>query len=165
MMQVNDFIQDFKSGENVLDKINIKGHLTFIEKYNLLEQVKNNGIDTVDDVTTYDSMTGDFLFGIAVVMFYTDLKFGENSLDEFDELCRLGLYDRIINSFEHEYRLLRKYYNEKVQAILAAENDSNNILNRQILAVSNKAIETLDAITKKLDKKLLNKFIQNLTKP
>lgn len=162
-MQIRDFIEQYKKDtKTAFSLIQIKTFILFKDKYALLKQVEFAGIDEEEGIFYYDTLSGDFLFDIAIIKYYTDLEFSDECMDELDELKRLGAFDEITDIFFNDYLMLKKHYRDRVQTILFNRNNTQNLINKEILKISDKAIETLDTIANNLDKKTVNKMMNGI---
>ena len=162
-MLIKEFISLYKeSPEKAIQSITIKSRISFVEKVSLLSQIKFNALDTENGVTYYDTLIGEFLLGVSLIKFSTDLEFSDDSMEELDELKNTNAFDDIVSVFIKDYMLIEKHYREQTQSLLKIENDSQNVINQEIIKVSNKAIKTLDDISKNLDKKTLNKLFNGI---
>lgn len=172
--------------------IEVKDEISFMEKFLFIKQVKNNAIAEKDGITYYDGLLDEFLFDKAFISAFTNLEFTHDyilqvkqletdrtliveqealdldsigvfiSADEVDELKKNGIFDYIVLKLDKEYASLKTHYTNEINNELSKMNDTQHLLNRQILRVADEVIKNLNQVSSTMNEKNIDKIFKTI---
>lgn len=120
-------------------ELEIKTYLPFKKKRELAEMVVERNIEMVDGIKKHDEINSYICFVVAVIGAYTNLRFNEDPVSDYDLLAENGLLPLIVAEFQNDYTecdIIRKMALD----MELADNNVNVLIGR-----------FLDNILKKLD--------------
>lgn len=117
----------------------IKTYIPFKEKRKIAEMIVAQNIKEVDGIKKYDDISSYVSLVVASIMAHTNLKFGEDPIEDYDLLAECGLLPQIIAEFQGSHEEIGIL----LKMAIASELEDNNI---NVLVG-----RFLDGVLKKLD--------------
>lgn len=109
-MKINELLEMYKKNQmiNLKNVLEVEEYISTPLKRKMCDLVLDSCIEDVNGVLHIDSFDRYILFTIAVISMHTNLEFsidadGVTSIDEYDELNKIGLIDKIISTFKTDY--------------------------------------------------------------
>ena len=109
-MKINELLEMYKKNKmiNLKNVLEVEEYISTPLKRKMCELVLDSCIEDNDGVLSFDSLDRYLLFTISVISMHTNLEFsiddeGFTSIDEYDELNKVGLIEKIIATFEKDY--------------------------------------------------------------
>lgn len=163
-MKINEFIEMYKKNrmvdlKNVLE---VEEYISTPLKRRMCELVINSCIEDIDGILYMDSLNRYLLFTIAVISMHTNLEFnidesGQTSIDEYDELNKNCLIEKIISTFEKDYEackvMLDMLTNDRMK--------NQETLDRKIVKFLNMMSKEIDALNNLENKEDILKLLEN----
>lgn len=113
-MKIKELLEMYKKNKmiNLTNVLEVEEYVSTPLKRKMCELVLDSCMEENDGVLYYDSLDRYLLFTIAVISLHTNLEFniddeGVTSIDEYDELNKFGLIEKIIGTFEKDYEACR----------------------------------------------------------
>lgn len=165
-MKINEFLNAVNANKtklyNKADKnalpnfikqtLNVKDYISIIDKQRLAQRVLGACTFEENGVIKTDSFQKYFLFTIGALQLYTDLEFDVEGdiYSEYDELCKTGLLDAVLGTFEEDYSRANAVLNMLYGDMVENNNSVANILGTAIGKLSNGADELIHSISGKI---------------
>lgn len=125
-MKINELLEMYKKNKmiNLKNVLEVEEYVSTPLKRKMCELVLDSCMEENNGILYFDSLDRYLLFTIAVISMHTNLEFsvneeGETSIDEYDELNKVGLIEKIIGTFEKDYEacmvMLDMLTNDKIK--------------------------------------------------
>ena len=133
-------------------------------KRKMCDLVLDSCIEDVNGVLHIDSFDRYILFTIAVISMHTNLEFsidadGVTSIDEYDELNKIGLIDKIISTFKTDYEackvMLDMLTNDRMK--------NQETLEKKIIQFLNGIAQDIDSLNNLENKEDILNLLESLT--
>ena len=142
-MLIKQFIEMVKSDSNgtmnFAKVLETKQYLPFAEKISLVNRIVdkcmtiNNGFVQFNEIDQY------IYFTIESIQAYTNLKFDEDHVVDYDLLCSTGLLGNIIATFDGEYKMILNLVEMQKRYVL-----EQNKIEFQVAKVANALVDAID---------------------
>lgn len=141
--------------------LNVKEYLPIIDKRHLANRVINACTFEENGVIKTDSFQKYFLFTVGALQMYTNLEFDVdgNIYGEYDELCKNGLLDTILETFEEDYGRANAVLNMLYADMIENNNSVANIIGATMSNMSAVADDLIHSISEKISE--MNTNINN----
>lgn len=165
-MKVQEFINEVnnnkarlynKTDSNALSKfiketLNVKDYIPVIDKQRIAMKVLDGCTEEEYGVIKVDSFQKYFLFTINMLQSHTNLEFTIDGdiYGEYDELCKCGLLDQIIGTFQEDYERSNSVLNMLYGDMISNTNNFINIISRIVDDISKKSDGIIDVISDKI---------------
>lgn len=132
--------------------LNVKEYLPIIDKRHLADRILNACTFEENGVIKTDSFQKYFLFTIGALQMYTDLEFDVDGdvYGEYDELCKGGLLDAVLATFEEDYGRANAVLNMLYADMIENNNSVANIIGATISNVSTFADDLISSLSEKI---------------
>lgn len=165
-MKINELLEMYKKNQmiNLKNVLEVEEYISTPLKRHMCDLVLDSCIEDVDGVLHIDSLDRYILFTIAVISMHTNLEFsidsdGTTSIDEYDELNKIGLIDKIINTFKTDYEackvMLDMLTNDRMK--------NQETLEKKIIRFLNSIQQDLDSLNNLENKEDILNLLENLT--
>lgn len=121
--------------------LNIKSYISIKEKRALVDDIVNETIIYENGLYKFDSISQYVVYTMKCIEAYTDLELGEDIEEDYDELCKSGLLNKIIRNFEEEYNSVLSFLQMQCDYILMDNSVTANI--NVLLTAATSAINKL----------------------
>ena len=151
-MKIVELVEMYKKNKmvNLKNILEVEEYVSTPIKRNMCELVLDSCVENIDGVLRIDSLNRYLLFTIAVISVHTNLEFnieenGTTSIEEYDELNKAGLIEKIIATFESDYEackvMLDMLTNDRIK--------NQETLDKKILKFINSISNEIDKLDNK----------------
>ena len=165
-MKINELLEMYKKNQmiNLKNVLEIEEYISTPLKRKMCDLVLDSCIEDVNGVLHIDSFDRYILFTIAVISMHTNLEFstdadGVTSIDEYDELNKIGLIDKIINTFKTDYEackvMLDMLTNDRMK--------NQETLEKKIIQFLNGIAQDIDSLNNLENKEDILNLLESLT--
>lgn len=165
-MKINELLEMYKKNQmiNLKNVLEVEEYISTPLKRKMCDLVLDSCIEDVNGVLHIDSFDRYILFTIAVISMHTNLEFsidadGVTSIDEYDELNKIGLIDKIISTFKTDYEAC------KVMLDMLANDRMKNqeTLEKKIIQFLNGIAQDIDSLNNLENKEDILNLLESLT--
>lgn len=167
-MKINELVEFMNNSKNkilkadqlqsVLQKtLEVKEYLGIKEKKQLVDDIVNACILYEDGVFKFDDIDKYVCFIMKSIEAYTNLELSEDIEEDYDMLCKNGLLNSVIATFNKEYEEVNILLQMKCDYIL-----SGNNVEAQVGRFLNELLEKIDVVANVLADKVGNFDMNNL---
>lgn len=165
-MKINELLEMYKKNQmiNLKNVLEVEEYIGTPLKRKMCDLVLDSCIEDVNGVLHIDSFDRYILFTIAVISMHTNLEFsidadGVTSIDEYDELNKIGLIDKIINTFKTDYEackvMLDMLTNDRMK--------NQETLEKKIIQFLNGVAQDIDSLNNLENKEDILNLLESLT--
>lgn len=165
-MKINELLEMYKKNQmiNLKNVLEVEEYISTPLKRKMCDLVLDSCIEDVNGVLHIDSFDRYILFTIAVISMHTNLEFsidadGVTSIDEYDELNKIGLIDKIINTFKTDYEackvMLDMLTNDRMK--------NQETLEKKIVQFLNGIAQDIDSLNNLENKEDILNLLESLT--
>lgn len=165
-MKINELLEMYKKNQmiNLKNVLEVEEYISTPLKRKMCDLVLDSCIEDVNGVLHIDSFDRYILFTIAVISMHTNLEFsidadGVTSIDEYDELNKIGLIDKIINTFKTDYEackvMLDMLTNDRMK--------NQETLEKKIIQFLNGVAQDIDSLNNLENKEDILNLLESLT--
>lgn len=165
-MKINELLEMYKKNQmiNLKNVLEVEEYISTPLKRKMCDLVLDFCIEDVNGVLHIDSFDRYILFTIAVISMHTNLEFsidadGVTSIDEYDELNKIGLIDKIINTFKTDYEackvMLDMLTNDRMK--------NQETLEKKIIQFLNGVAQDIDSLNNLENKEDILNLLESLT--
>lgn len=165
-MKINELLEMYKKNQmiNLKNVLEVEEYISTPLKRKMCDLVLDSCIEDVNGVLHIDSFDRYILFTIAVISMHTNLEFsldadGVTSIDEYDELNKIGLIDKIINTFKTDYEackvMLDMLTNDRMK--------NQETLEKKIIQFLNGIAQDIDSLNNLENKEDILNLLESLT--
>lgn len=165
-MKINELLEMYKKNQMIHLKnvLEVEEYISTPLKRKMCDLVLDSCIEDVNGVLHIDSFDRYILFTIAVISMHTNLEFsidadGVTSIDEYDELNKIGLIDKIINTFKTDYEackvMLDMLTNDRMK--------NQETLEKKIIQFLNGVAQDIDSLNNLENKEDILNLLESLT--
>lgn len=137
-MKVNEFVQKASAkgympitvneqNDKLKKDLNIKSYLGIKEKKVLIDDIVNDTIIYENGLMKFNGIDQFVVFNMKCIEAYTDLELGEDIEEDYDALCKSGLLNKILRTFEEEYNSVLSLLQMQCDYILMDNSVTANI--------------------------------------
>ena len=140
----------------ILGGLEIKPYLPVAEKKLIADSIINSCIEIDENsIMKIDYFNKIIISNMSFIINYTNLIFSDDSIEDYDFLCKYKILDYIINSIDiDELNFINKLVEDELKQVLQIGNSLEGIIAKGL----NKLIEKIP------DEKGLNRLINNIPK-
>lgn len=165
-MKINELLEMYKKNQmiNLKNVLEVEEYISTPLKRKMCDLVLDSCIEDVNGVLHIDSFNRYILFTIAVISMHTNLEFsidadGVTSIDEYDELNKIGLIDKIISTFKTDYEackvMLDMLTNDRMK--------NQETLEKKIIQFLNGIAQDIDSLNNLENKEDILNLLESLT--
>ena len=165
-MKINELLEMYKKNQmiNLKNVLEVEEYISTPLKRKMCDLVLDSCIEDVNGVLHIDSFDRYILFTIAVISMHTNLEFsidadGVTSIDEYDELNKIGLIDKIISTFKPDYEackvMLDMLTNDRMK--------NQETLEKKIIQFLNGIAQDIDSLNNLENKEDILNLLESLT--
>ncbi len=165
-MKINELLEMYKKNQmiNLKNVLEVEEYISTPLKRKMCDLVLDSCIEDVNGVLHIDSFDRYILFTIAVISMHTNLEFsidadGVTSIDEYDELNKIGLIDKIISTFKTDYEackvMLDMLTNDRMK--------NQETLEKKIIQFLNGIAQDIDSLNNLENKEDILNLLESLT--
>jgi len=162
IQELKERIPDSGSNNNIFDitqilgGVEIKPYLPVAEKKLIADSIINSCIEIDENsVMKIDYFNKIIISNMSFIINYTNLEFSEDSIEDYDFLCKYKILDYIINSIDiDELNFINKLVEDELEQMIKIENSIEGIIAKGL----NKLIEKIP------DEKKIKSLSKNLIK-
>ena len=165
-MKINELLEMYKKNQmiNLKNVLEVEEYISTPLKRKMCDLVLDSCIEDVNGVLHIDSFDRYILFTIAVISMHTNLEFsidadGVTSIDEYDELNKIGLIDKIISTFKTDYEackvMLDMLTNDRMK--------NQETLEKKIIQFLNGIAQDIDSLNDLENKEDILNLLESLT--
>ena len=165
-MKINELLEMHKKNQmiNLKNVLEVEEYISTPLKRKMCDLVLDSCIEDVNGVLHIDSFDRYILFTIAVISMHTNLEFsidadGVTSIDEYDELNKIGLIDKIISTFKTDYEackvMLDMLTNDRMK--------NQETLEKKIIQFLNGIAQDIDSLNNLENKEDILNLLESLT--
>lgn len=165
-MKINELLEMYKKNQmiNLKNVLEVEEYISTPLKRKMCDLVLDSCIEDVNGVLHIDSFDRYILFTIAVISMHTNLEFsidadGVTSIDEYDELNKIGLIDKIISTFKTDYEackvMLDMLTNDRMK--------NQETLEKKIIQFLNGIAHDIDSLNNLENKEDILNLLESLT--
>ena len=92
-----------EKAEWIQRELEIKNYIPFMEKRKIAEMVVEQNIKVVDGIKKYNNIDAYIGFIMASIVAHTNLKCGNNPIEDYDLLAESGLLHLIVSEFQESH--------------------------------------------------------------
>jgi len=137
-MKINEFVQKAttkgympiavnEQNDKLKKDLNIKSYLGIKEKKKLIDAIVDDTIIYENGLMKFNGIDQYVVYIMKCIEAYTDLELGEDIEEDYDELCKSGLLDKIIRTFEEEFNTVLSLLKMQCDYILMDNSVTANI--------------------------------------
>jgi len=140
----------------ILGGLEIKPYLPVAEKKLIADSIINSCIEIDENsIMKIDYFNKIIISNMSFIINYTNLEFSEDSIEDYDFLCKYKILDYIINSIDiDELNFINKLVEDELEQMIKIENSIEGIIAKGL----NKLIEKIP------DEKKIKSLSKNLIK-
>ena len=165
-MKINELLEMYKKNQmiNLKNVLEVEEYISTPLKRKMCDLVLDSCIEDVNGVLHIDSFDRYILFTIAVISMHTNLEFsidadGVTSIDEYDDLNKIGLIDKIISTFKTDYEackvMLDMLTNDRMK--------NQETLEKKIIQFLNGIAQDIDSLNNLENKEDILNLLESLT--
>lgn len=158
---VNNSKNKMLKGAPLIELLNktleVKKYISIKEKRVLIDDIINDCILYEDGIYKFDDIDKYVTFTMKTIAAYTNLELSADIESDYDDLCRAGLLNLVIETFNGEYENVNLLFQMKCDYIL-----SGNTIEAQFGKFLTGILDKVDDITKVLSDKIENFDLNNL---
>lgn len=165
-MKINELVEMYKKNrmvdlKNVLE---VEEYISTPLKRKMCELILDSCIEDENGILHIDSLDRYLLFTIAVISMHTNLEFsieenGITSIDEYDELNKLGLIEKILGTFEKDYETCKVM----LDMLTSDRLKNQETLEKKIIKFINMASNEIDSLNNLENKEDIFKLLENFS--
>ncbi len=157
-MTIKELKKELKNKKNIVEVLEIKRYLPFVEKQLLCQTVIDKCMDTDEKgLVTCDYFMKQISLDINILTSYTNLTFNEESLlDDYDYLVKDKVWNIILANIDPgEIEFINTMINKEIQQRLEIENGLSNV----VATALNRFVDVVDKNTNPKELRKLSKSI------
>ena len=165
-MKINELLEMYKKNQmiNLKNVLEVEEYISTPLKRKMCDLVLDSCIEDVNGALHIDSFDRYILFTISVISMHTNLEFsidadGVTSIDEYDELNKIGLIDKIISTFKTDYEackvMLDMLTNDRMK--------NQETLEKKIIQFLNGIAHDIDSLNNLENKEDILNLLESLT--
>lgn len=165
-MKINELLEMYKKNQmiNLKNVLEVEEYISTPLKRKMCDLVLDSCIEDVNGVLHIDSFDRYILFTIAVISMHTNLEFsldadGVTSIDEYDELNKIGLIDKIINTFKTDYEACKVM----LDMLTTDRMKNQETLEKKIVQFLNGIAQDIDSLNNLESKEDILNLLESLT--
>lgn len=153
-MKINEFCEAYKAKRFMVTKngtdersewlrseLEIKTYIPFKQKRAIAEMIVSQNISEVDGIKKYDDINSYVSLVVASIVAHTNLRFGNDPIDDYDLLAESGLLPQIIAEFQGSHEEIGIL----LKMAIASELEDNNV-NVLVGRFLDSVLEKLDGV-------------------
>ena len=151
-MKINEFVEKAlakgympitvnEQNDKLKKDLNIKSYLGIKEKKALIDDIVNDTIIYENGLYKFNGIDQYVIYTMKCIEAYTDLELSEDIEEDYDLLCKSGLLNKILRTFEEEYNTVLSLLQLQCDYILADNSVTANI--NVLLTAATNAINKL----------------------